>query len=314
MLSRTAANLYWLGRYMERAESLARLLDVSARLALLPRSAAREELTAILSVNGVTDAFWSLRNQLDANALLNFMIGDVSNASSIHNSLLAARQNAHAVRGHITSEMWEAVNATWLELHDWTAPGVTLHTAPGFFEWMRQRTHIYRGALYGTALRDDGFRFMRLGSCLELADNTLRLLDTKYQMIDLSDDVAIPDATIRAEYLWQAVLEALGAREAYTRAYGYLIEAGQVIELLTLREDVPRSLRASLEELVELLDELESPGGKRARRLAGELHARVRYGDIDDIISFGPHDWLTATIDDVALLARRVQAAYLEVA
>ncbi|WP_106478820.1 alpha-E domain-containing protein [Phytohalomonas tamaricis] len=314
MLSRTASHLYWLARYMERADNLARLLDVSARLTLLPRSAAHEGLTAILGVSGASSAYWSTRSTLNADALLNFMIGDVTNSSSIYHCLQSARQNAHAVRGHITSETWEAINTTWLELQNWTDSGVTMRNAPEFFDWIKQRTHIYRGALYGTVLRDDGFRFMRIGTCLELADNTLRLLDTKYQMIDLAPDAPKDDATIRADYLWQTLLQALGAREAYTQIYSYILEASNVIDLLVLRDDVPRSLLACLDELVQALAELEGPNGKPAKRLAGEFYSRVRYGDLDEIFTQGPHTWLTEAIDDVATLASRVQTAYLEVA
>lgn len=185
MLSRTAADLYWMSRYLERAENLARMLEVSYSLSLMPqagRSDGLDELAMSLLSSGTLDSYLERHKQLDAERMLHFFALDEENPASIYNCLRAARGNAHAVRGRITADMWENLNATWLEMRSIAAGGLARHGISHFCDWVKQRSHLFRGATSGTIMRNDAYRFIRLGTFVERADNTLRLLDARYEM------------------------------------------------------------------------------------------------------------------------------------
>lgn len=185
MLSRTAADLYWMSRYLERAENLARMLEVSYSLSLMPqagRSDGLDELAMSLLSSGTLDSYLERHKQLDAERMLHFFALDEENPASIYNCLRAARGNAHAVRGRITADMWENLNATWLEMRSIAAGGLARHGISHFCDWVKQRSHLFRGATSGTIMRNDAYCFIRLGTFVERADNTLRLLDARYEM------------------------------------------------------------------------------------------------------------------------------------
>ena len=251
MLSRTAADLYWMSRHLERAENLARMLDVSYSLSLMPqdgRGDGLDELAMPLLITGTLDAYLGWHGELHGERMLHFFALDANNPASIYSCLRAARGNAHAVRGRITADMWENVNATWLEMRTIADEGLGRYGISRFCEWVKQRSHLFRGATFGTLMRHDAFRFIRLGTYIERADNTLRLLDARYEM--LGDDAAgISDGSAYGYYQWSALLRALSAFEAFTELYREAPGARQVAELLILRDDVPRSLRSCLDEI-----------------------------------------------------------------
>jgi uncharacterized alpha-E superfamily protein len=183
MLSRTAAQLFWMSRYLERAENLVRMLDVTHSLSLLPQSrGAMTEFAAPLAVTGTLDPYIAQNRKLDGEALFHYMALDLDNPASVLSCLKLARENAHAVRGKITAEMWEAINASWLEAREMPRRGIT--DVSGFFDWIKERSHLFRGATYGTLQRNDAYCFIRLGTFIERADNTARLLDVKSQLIE----------------------------------------------------------------------------------------------------------------------------------
>ena len=316
MLSRTAADLYWMSRHLERAENLARMLDVSYSLSLMPqdgRGDGLDELAMPLLITGTLDAYLGWHGELHGERMLHFFALDANNPASIYSCLRAARGNAHAVRGRITADMWENVNATWLEMRTIADEGLGRYGISRFCEWVKQRSHLFRGATFGTLMRHDAFRFIRLGTYIERADNTLRLLDARYEM--LGDDAAgISDGSAYGYYQWSALLRALSAFEAFTELYRDAPGARQVSELLILREDVPRSLRSCLDEIHEILASLPGNNGRPAQRLVAEHDARLRYTDIDDILSEGLHGWLSDAILAVRELADAIQSSYLEAA
>ena len=221
MLSRTAADLYWMSRHLERAENLARMLDVSYSLSLMPqdgRGDGLDELAMPLLITGTLDAYLGWHGELHGERMLHFFALDANNPASIYSCLRAARGNAHAVRGRITADMWENVNATWLEMRTIADEGLGRYGISRFCEWVKQRSHLFRGATFGTLMRHDAFRFIRLGTYIERADNTLRLLDARYEM--LGDDAAgISDGSAYGYYQWSALLRALSAFEAFTELY-----------------------------------------------------------------------------------------------
>jgi len=316
MLSRTASDLYWMSRYLERAENLARMLDVSYSLSLMPqdgRGDGLDELAMPLLITGTLDDYLGRHGQLHAERLLHYFALDADNSASIYSWLGAARTNAHAVRGRITADMWENINATWLEIRDIAAQDLGSYGISRFCEWVKERSHLFRGATYGTIMRSDAYRFIRLGTFIERADNTLRLLDARYEMLGVEAE-AVSDSSARGYYQWSALLRALSSFEAYTELYRDAPGARQVAELLLLCPDVPRSLHACMDELNKILASLPGTNGRPAQRLAAELEARLRYTGIDEVLGEGLHGWLTDFILLVRQLGNAIHSSYLEAA
>lgn len=320
MLSRTASQLYWMSRYLERAENLVRMLDVTHSLSLLPQSrGATTELAAPLAVTGSLDAYHAKHDKLAAEQLFNFMALDLDNPASVLSCLKFARENAHAVRGQITSEMWEAINATWLEAKEMPKRGIPSVSA--FFDWVKERSHLFRGATYGTLQRNDAYCFIRLGTFIERADNTARLLDVKSQLIAPAQPSLMPvDAPAESApdfYAWSALLRSLSAFEAYHAAYRDALDGRRVTELLILRPDVPRSLRACCDEIRAILPQIEAgigaqDAGRDVKKLAGKLAIQIEYGSVDEILALGLHEWLTGFLQRSARISEAVREAYLE--
>ena len=320
MLSRTASQLFWMSRYLERAENLVRMLDVTHSLSLLPQSrGAMTELAAPLAVTGTLESFTQSQSSLDPEHLFNFMALDLSNPASVLSCLKGARENAHAVRGQITAEMWEAINSTWLEARSFPKRGIP--SVSSFFDWVKERSHLFRGATYGTLQRNDAYNFIRLGTFIERADNTARLLDVKSQLIEPAVESLVPvDVPVESApdfYAWSALLRSLSAFEAYHAVYRDSLDARRVTELLILRADVPRSLRACCDEIRNILPQIEArsgdaDAGRQVKRLAGQLALRLEHGAVDEILELGVHDWLTRFLEESALLGDAIGEAYLE--
>jgi uncharacterized alpha-E superfamily protein len=317
MLSRTAAQLYWMSRYLERAEDLVRMLDVTHSLSLLPQSRdAMSELAAPLAATGALMAYRKRHPQLDVNGLVNFMALDPDNPSSVLSYINRARENAHAVRGQITSEMWEAINTTWLESRTLAERGIA--NAPSFFDWVKERSHLFRGATYGTLQRDDAYRFIRLGTFIERADNTARLLDLKSKLITPASVELDPTAESSFDfYSWSALLRSLSAFEAYHAAYRDALDGRRIAEFLILRCDVPRSLRTCYDEIRSILMHVDAgqgsaDAGRPVKRLVGELALRLEYGDIDEVLEVGLHEWLTEYLQESARIGEAIRMAYFE--
>jgi len=308
MLSRTAAHLYWMSRYLERAENLARLLDVSFSLSLLPRSqGARAEMQAPLVITETLDAYNARYDLLTADSLLQFMALDGDNPASIVNCLRHARENAHAVRDQISAEMWENVNATWLEAHAFIEHGIV--NAGNFFDWVKARSHQFRGVAYGTMLRGDAYSFIRLGTFIERADNSARLLDMKAGLLALEHNRAGEDY-----YAWSALLKALSAYEAYLEVYRGSVAMRPVVELVLLSPRLPRSLCACLEAICKILAQIESASGRVAERQANALYNLIRFADVDEILQSGLHDYLNLRLIEINELGNAIADAYLKAA
>ncbi len=310
MLSSTADHLYWMARSMERAENTARMLDVTYRLALLRHDEAKpfQEWTAMLTISGLYEKYVERHGLVSAENVLHFMSLDEGNPSSIHTSLYNARENARAVRGTISQEMWETINHTWLEMRDTTRAMLSGDKVSAFFEWVKDRSHMSRGVTHGTMLRDDGFRFLRLGTFLERGDNTARLLDVKYHILlpSLAEVGGAADY-----YQWSAVLRSLSALSSYRKVYRDLITPVKVAELLILNDQMPRSLRTSMAEVFENLRALSNYRSSETERRAGELQASLKFGRIEDVFARGLHEYLTQFIVRVIDLGNRVSEDFL---
>lgn len=309
MLSSTADHLYWMARHMERAENTARMLDVTHHMSLLTHSTAgpNTEWNAMLSISGLHNEFAERELELTADNVIRFMALDESNSSSIYSSLCNARENARAVRGTITSEMWEALNHTWLDVREMSAKGLKKTNVATFFAWVKERSHLSRGITHGTLLRDDAFRFLRLGTFLERADNTARILDVKYHVLlpSLADVGGAADY-----YQWGALLRSVSAFESYRKVYHDLITPKRVAELLTVRADMPRSLATCMNEVNRLVGEIDGPRSSDLVRTVGLLHAEIKFGRIEDIMAQGLHEYLTGFLARINQIGELVNTTY----
>lgn len=309
MLSSTADHLYWMARSMERAENTARMLDVTYRMSLLKHGTLEpaQEWSAMLNISGLHYEFNERFPEVNADNVMRFMVLDEDNPSSIYNSLQSARDNARTVRGTITSEMWEALNSTWIEVKKIREKGIAAHGVSDFFEWVKERSHLFRGITYGTMLRDDAFRFIRLGTFLERADNTARILDVKYHILLPS----LQDVGGAADYYqWGALLRSVSAFETYRKAYKDVITPRRVAELMILRGDMPRSLHACIEALDEQLMAINGLRSGELLRQSGLLRAELRYGRIDDIIAQGLHEYLTQFVARIYAIGDQINTTY----
>ncbi len=308
MLSRTADHLFWMSRYIERAESLARLLDVTWQMSLVPQSlaAANQNWNAIIALNSLDEEFAARYSAVNAENVLRFMVSDTSNQASILSCLRLTRENAHAVRGTITSEMWETMNATWLEARERSFEQIANAGVGEFFDWVKMRSSLSRGTTLATLLQDEAYHFIRLGTLLERADNTARILDVKYHVLRPHGDEGATDF-----YQWGALLRSVSAFEVYRKAYRDVITPERVAELLILRRDMPRSLHFCLNGVVKNLELIANSQSGETQRQAGLLHAQLHYARIEDILERGLHEFLTDFMDRIYMLGDGVSKNFL---
>jgi uncharacterized alpha-E superfamily protein len=324
MLSRTADHLYWMARYMERAENTARLLDVNYQTSLLPQSAdaALNGWKGLLSISELTDDFAQHHGEANARNVMAYMVSDEANPSSIRNCLRAARENARAVRGTLTTEVWETQNQTWLEFQRLVATGAFQRDPSAGFEWVKFRSHLSRGVTVGTMLQDESFHFLRIGSFLERADNTARLLDVRFHAVpseyfgagQAQSQSSRPGTGAEAEYdfyHWSAILRSVSAFEVYRKVYRNVIRPEKVAELLMLRADMPRSLAACMNEVVANLGFVANAQSGDTTRRAGRLRADLQYARIDEILATGLHAYLTQFLERVGTLGVGISRDFL---
>ena len=309
MLSRVASNLYWMSRYVERAENTARVLDVTWRMSLLAKDAALEDRQwfAPLNITGTLFPFAGRHNEANAREVLHFMALDPENPSSIYACSRQARENARAVRGAITSEMWEVLNSTWLEMQQMDEDKMNARGISAFFDWVKERSHLFRGVTFGTMHRDDAYEFARLGTHMERADSTARILDVKYHILLPS----VKDVGGAVDYYqWSAVLRSVSAFESYRKVYRDVITPLKLAELLILRDDIPRSLRFCVRQVHETLGHVQNAQSGETLRRAGQILSALQYGRISEIFAEGLHEYLTEFLQSMQDLSGHIQRSF----
>ena len=309
MLSRTASTLYWMSRNVERAENTARILDVAYRMSLLTKDPdlQDQEWFAPLNITGTLFPFSGRHSIVCAKEVLHFMALDAENPSSIYNCAKQARENARAVRGSITSEMWEVLNSTWLEMQNMDEDRLYARGISTFFEWVKERSHLYRGVTFGTMRRDEAFQFHRLGTYMERADNTARMLDVKYHVLLPS----VEDVGGAVDYYqWSAVLRSVSAYESYRKVYRDAVTPVRIAELLILRVDIPRSLHFCMHDVYRILCEVQNRSSAEATRQAGEIYAALQFGRISNIFHTGLHEYLTEFLEATDRLGEEINESF----
>ena len=314
MLSRTADHLFWMSRYTERAENTARMLNVHHETSLLPQSAAVSQYgwLGVLSLSELLPAYTERQGEVSPRGVMRFMVLDEENPSSILACLKAARENARAVRGTLTTEVWETLNQTWLEMSRLARSGDFEEDPAEFFEWVKFRSHLSRGVTLGTMLQDEAFHFLRMGTFLERADNTARLLDVKFHAVESEFFGTASEKDLEYDfYHWAAILRSVSAFEIYRKVYRDVIVPERVAELLMLREDMPRALHHCMSEVLTNLRLIGAEPQGETMRHAGRLRADLRYGHIDEILATGLHAFLTQFLDRVNQLGGHISRDFL---
>src|SRR5476649_2449854 len=284
MLSSTAKNLYWMGRYLQRTKTTARLIEATQRMALQSRG---KEAEGVVAIFGMDDEFRERQSQGGRlSDLIDFLAFDESNPSSIVSSIGSARRNAREERNNITVDVWESLNGLWLELSAKLRGNRVLLDRNALIESVKKQAVMIFGAAQVTLLRDEAYNFLQLGAFLERADNTARILDVKFHALRPDGD---PNPDGLDYFAWSEVLACIGAVRTYRRIYRSALHPIKVAELMMLRRDVPRSVHHCLWMVDASMRELADAYGTRgeADRLAGELHARLRYARIDQVFDIG---------------------------
>jgi uncharacterized alpha-E superfamily protein len=312
LLSSTAENLFWMARYVERAENVARILDVAFRMGLLPSAEAEaaRAWAAPLEIAGDPAGFAKRYRKAEAENVIAHLALDEEHPSSIRSAIRRARENARAVRGVLTSESWESLNATWLALEPIkSVRDIEKRGFREFFDWVKERSHLFRGVTDGTMIQDESYAFVRLGVFLERADNTARLLGVKYR--ETRPKRGAEDDRAYNYYEWGAILRSVSAFKTYRRIYRDEITPRRVAELLVLRQDMPRSLHACFNRIAEILEEIGR--GKECARMAGAIHAGLHYETIDALLKRGLDDYLRDFVRRSGDLGRQIAEDFLMV-
>ncbi len=312
MLGRTAASLYWMSRYMERAENMARLLEVGHRISLMPGAVEghRDEWRSTLLSAASEQAYRAKHEEITAAKVINFLIFDEDNASSIKAVIRTARNNGRAVRTALTRDVWESINTTWNDLVQINPDDVMTYRLPVFLDWVKQRSMSFRGAVLGTMLRNENYYFSQLGNFVERADNTARILDVKYFILlpkpsDVGSDIDMQQ--------WAQVLRSVSAHRAYRWFYrDSRYKPWLISEFLILRPEMPRSLVFSYQWINTALRGLAKIHGKTyaLHDTANETVTRLQNGKMEEIFREGLHEYIQEFVASNTALSRQIGETY----
>lgn len=312
MLSRTAENLFWIARYMERAETVARLLEVGSRNALIPSLSGgfRNEWESILQSSGTQAGFAEKYGDPVPRNIESYLFFDLDNPSSVASCITRARENGRIVRTALTSAVWDALNTGYQEMLELRRTERSKLPMSDLIDWTMRQSMIVRGAIEDTQLRVDGYDFLNLGYYLERADSTARLVDVKYFVLLPQVDYV---GSGLDNYQWRTILRAMSAHRAFSWAYGGEITPAKIADFLILNRKAPRSLITSAEGAAEHLDRLARGYGRstNAQTRARALVAELAEASVEDIFDEGLHEFLTRFIDDVAALGGLIHDIYL---
>ena len=312
MLSRTADNLYWLSRYVERADYLARVLEASLRVSAMPAaySGGTNEWESAVATAGCHGAFFKTYDEANEENVSAFLAFSSANPSSIRNCFETARTNARAVRTALTSAMWDSINSAWLELKRYGNGPASRDEFANFLSWVQQTSMLIDGSAYRTMLRNDAYWYSRLGAYIERADNTARILDVKYHLL-LPDTEKIGGPL--DYFQWAAILRSVNALTAYHWVYREGVKPWLVADLLILNSQMPRSLASCYDNLVRFLDQIARTHGRQgpAQRQARAIHTRLINSRMDEIFGSGLHEFIGEFISDNNRLGAAITQQYL---
>ncbi len=309
MLGKTAGGLFWMFRYLERAENNARLLEAGWRMALTRSADGESEWESIITTAGMREAYEAKFDTYVAADVINFILRDKDNPSSVMATMNAARTNARMVRTALSSEVWEATNESWLFFKNELARPVSERTLHDVLASMRYRTSVVRGALHGTMLRNDIFSFSRLGTFVERADNTARILDVKYYVL-------LPSAafvgTTMDNAQWEVILRSVSAERSFRWLHGGDATPLGIADFLILDKRMPRSLAFCYEQIQRNLNLIEAEYGvnQPCQQHSDAVCKRMSEGTIDTIFQDGLHEFLGQFIDATGALSHMIETDF----
>ncbi|MFD2649402.1 alpha-E domain-containing protein [Devosia albogilva] len=309
LLGRTASGLFWMHRYVERAENMARIVDAGLRMALTRSSTAPEEWSSVVLSAGAMEAFRAKHDRFTAANVSDFLLRDRDNPSSVISCLEATRFNARMVRTALTRDAWEAVNEAWMALKSALSAPVPESELPPLLDHIKREASLIRGAFHGTMLRNEIFNFSRIGTFIERADNTSRILDVKYYVL-------LPAASYVGgamdNHQWESILRSVSAHRSYRWVYDTQYTPAQIAEYLILDSRMPRSLHFCYRNIAENLEFLAQEYGTRlsCHDISSRTLASIGGKQIQAIFDFGLHEFLTDFIFQNNRLAADIGRAY----
>ena len=309
LLGRTANGLYWMNRYIERAENMARLVDAGLRMALTRTTSAADEWASVLVSAGGTAGFKAKYDEFNASNVADYLLRDVGNPSSVMSSIEAGRNNARMVRTALTRETWEAINSCWMVFKKLLARKLDERDLPRVLDTIKRETALIRGSFYGTMLRNEIFDFAQVGTYVERADNTARILDVKYYV--LLPSVSWVGSTLD-NYQWESILRSVSAHRSYRWVYEADYRPSNIADYLILNGRMPRSLTFCYRMIDEHLGSLARDYGERhaCHETAAQTAKCLHVGSIKEIFDSGLHEFLGDFIRDNNKLGNEVAEDY----
>lgn len=292
MLGRVANTIFWMIRYLERAENYARFIDENFNLALELSAGEMEQWQPLVVITGDWELYNSLYPKVEKDQVIHFLTFEKENLNSIYSCIINARENARAIRSEITKEVWEQINALYYLVKEAEEnKHLTSKNLRGFFTQIRNGCQLVYGMYDATISRSEGWNFGKLGQAIERADKTSRLLDAKYHLL-LDSPVSVGSATDIVQ--WAALLKSVSAYDMYRKKYGKLTPSG-ISEFLILDTEFPRSILACLVRAERSLNTLSGSTlgfNNAAQKKLGALKSQLEYVSIDEIMSSGMHEYL----------------------
>ena len=291
MLGRTANGLYWMFRYIERAENIARLVDAGQRMSLTRSDAVDDDWDGVLQSAGVREAYDEVHNKLTGSDAIDYLMRDRSNPSSVMSCIEYGRNNARMVRTALTRDTWEATNECWIELKSLLGKRLKTAELPEMIDVIKQRAGLIRGAFHGSMLRNELYNFARIGTFIERADNTARILDVKYYVL-LPSVSHVGSSLDNAQ--WESILRSVSAHRAYKWAYDPEYKPANIADFLILNGQMPRSLAYCYEKIVSNIGYLSAEYEKKlpAHDTAVAIRKSLQKLTIKQIMDQGLHEFL----------------------
>lgn len=309
MLGRTANGLYWMFRYIERAENIARLMGAALRVSMTRSGSGVEDWDGLLQSTGVKDAYLTIHDEVTQTASIDYLLRERSNDSSVMCCIDHGRNNARMVRTALTRETWEATNEFWIAMKALVARKPKTTELPDIVDEIKNRASLVRGAFHGTMLRNELYNFAKLGTNIERADSTARILDTKYYVL-------LPAASSLVSSIenvqWESILRSVSAHRAYGWVYDGEYNASNIADFLILNEQMPRSLAYCYGKIVSNLNFLsQSPEDRLpAHQTAEAIYATLKESSIKQVMERGLHEFLEDFVAKNAQLDREITTGY----
>ena len=309
MLGKTAASLFWMSRYLERVENSARFIDAGFRISLTRSASASDEWSSMLKSSGVIDAYRAKHDDFESAKVIDFLLRDRDNASSVLAVMKKARDSARTARTALTREVWEATNESWMTLDKLLTGKIPEADLPDVLTTIRQQNALVRGATYGTMLRNDGFYFLRLGTFIERADNTARILDVKYYL--LLPSISQIGSTLDIKQ-WETILRSVSALRSYHWLHGATVNPRDIAQFLTVHEQMPRSLAFCYNKICDNLGYLAKDYGNKteACEMASRIHLDYLGRSMEAIFDDGLHEYIEGFLGANDRLASQIARDY----